>query len=193
MSKGNEREYVKRTHKDYSYAFKLSVVREVENGELGIKAAARKYGIQAHSTVTKAARSTLATEASLALSAGLFKTTSIPKFFANHNAFGVYTTAEANVSAASQFTTHIEGESVDAAMYGEFSMEEPYTAKAKIWTKFSNETEGTCQLGVYLLEDGIIAKQSGGADNQEHNHVLKGALSENLGTVLLKRVLLLMR
>lgn len=52
MSKGKEREYVKRTQKDYSYAFKLSVVREVENGELGIKAAARKYGIQAHSTVT---------------------------------------------------------------------------------------------------------------------------------------------
>lgn len=52
MSKDKEREYVKRTQKDYSYAFKLAVVKEVESGELGIKAAARKYGIQAHSTVT---------------------------------------------------------------------------------------------------------------------------------------------
>ena len=33
-------------------AFKLAVVREVERGELSIGAAARKYGIQNHSTVT---------------------------------------------------------------------------------------------------------------------------------------------
>lgn len=52
MTEEKENQYVKRTQKDYSYAFKLSVVREVESGELGIKAASRKYGIQAHSTVT---------------------------------------------------------------------------------------------------------------------------------------------
>lgn len=47
-----ENKYVKRTQRDYSHAFKLSVVAEVERGDLGIKAAARKYGIQSHSTVT---------------------------------------------------------------------------------------------------------------------------------------------
>lgn len=52
MNKETEDQYVKRTQKDYSYAFKLSVVAEVESGELGIKAAARKYGIQSHSTVS---------------------------------------------------------------------------------------------------------------------------------------------
>lgn len=52
MKEVKENEYVKRTQKDYSYAFKISVVKEVEIGELGIKAAARKYGIQSHSTVT---------------------------------------------------------------------------------------------------------------------------------------------
>lgn len=52
MKESKENQYVKRTQKDYSYAFKLSVVAEVESGELGIKAAARKYGIQSHSTVT---------------------------------------------------------------------------------------------------------------------------------------------
>jgi transposase len=45
-------EIVKRTQKDYSMSFKLQVVQEIERGELGIKAATRKYGIQAHSTVT---------------------------------------------------------------------------------------------------------------------------------------------
>ena len=45
-------EYVKRTQKDYSMSFKLGVVQEVELGEIGIKAVARKYGIQSHSTVT---------------------------------------------------------------------------------------------------------------------------------------------
>jgi transposase-like protein len=45
-------EYIKRTQKDYSLSFKLGVVEEIERGELGIKACARKYGIQSHSTVT---------------------------------------------------------------------------------------------------------------------------------------------
>lgn len=52
MKEQIETKYVKRTQKDYSYAFKLSVVQEVERGELGITAAARKYGIQNSSTVT---------------------------------------------------------------------------------------------------------------------------------------------
>ena len=51
MSNTNENEYVKRTQKDYSYAFKLQVVQEVESGQLGIKAAQRKYGIQGDATV----------------------------------------------------------------------------------------------------------------------------------------------
>ena len=46
-----ESEYIKRTQKDYTYAFKLQVVAEVENGEVGIKAAQRKYGIQGDSTI----------------------------------------------------------------------------------------------------------------------------------------------
>lgn len=52
MKEKEDYEYVKRTQKDYTMAFKLAVVQEVESGEIGIKAAARKYGIQAHSTVT---------------------------------------------------------------------------------------------------------------------------------------------
>ncbi len=38
--------YVKRTQRDYSYAFKIGVVREIEAGELSQAEAARKYGIQ---------------------------------------------------------------------------------------------------------------------------------------------------
>lgn len=52
MKEKTDNEYVKRTQKDYSYAFKLRIVEEIERGELGIKASARKYGIQSHSTVT---------------------------------------------------------------------------------------------------------------------------------------------
>jgi transposase len=52
MKQTNENQYIKRKQKDYSYAFKLALVQVVESGELGIKAAARKYGIQSHSTVT---------------------------------------------------------------------------------------------------------------------------------------------
>ena len=45
--------YYKRTQRDYSMSFKLSVVREVECGFIGVKAAMRKYGIQGHGTITE--------------------------------------------------------------------------------------------------------------------------------------------
>lgn len=43
--------YKKRTQKDYSMNFKLSVVQEVEQGHLSYKQAQTKYGIQGRSTV----------------------------------------------------------------------------------------------------------------------------------------------
>ena len=49
-SKGRET-YQKRTQKDYSLAFKLQVVEEVEKGSYTYKQAQRKYGIQGRSTV----------------------------------------------------------------------------------------------------------------------------------------------
>lgn len=45
--------YIKRTQRDYSLSFKLRVVREVDSGAIGVKAAARKYGIQGHGTITE--------------------------------------------------------------------------------------------------------------------------------------------
>ena len=41
----------KRTQRDYTLAFKLSVVDQVEKGELTYKEAQRRYGIQGRSTV----------------------------------------------------------------------------------------------------------------------------------------------
>ena len=41
----------RRSQRDYSLAFKLQVVSEVEKGELSYKQAQRKYGIQGRSTV----------------------------------------------------------------------------------------------------------------------------------------------
>lgn len=43
--------YVKRTQKDYTMSFKLSVVQEVESGLLSLAQARNKYGIQGKSTV----------------------------------------------------------------------------------------------------------------------------------------------
>ena len=43
--------YVKRTQRDYSFAFKLQVIGDVERGEMTYKEAQRKYGIQGRSTV----------------------------------------------------------------------------------------------------------------------------------------------
>jgi transposase len=41
----------KRTQRDYTLAFKLAVVDQVEKGELSYKAAQARYGIQGRSTV----------------------------------------------------------------------------------------------------------------------------------------------
>ena len=43
--------YVRRSQKDYSLAFKLQVVQEVERGESSVKGAQRKYGIQGSATL----------------------------------------------------------------------------------------------------------------------------------------------
>ncbi len=43
--------YIKRTQRDYTMSFKLSVVKEVESGQLSVTAAQRKYGVQGRSTV----------------------------------------------------------------------------------------------------------------------------------------------
>jgi len=53
MKKKSESSYLKRTQKNYSQSFKLQVVSEYENGELGVTALARKYGIQSTSTITR--------------------------------------------------------------------------------------------------------------------------------------------
>ena len=50
MNKGQFR-VPKRTQKDYSLAFKMQVVDEIEKGELSQRAASRKYGIQGTSTI----------------------------------------------------------------------------------------------------------------------------------------------
>jgi transposase len=42
----------KRTQRDYSVAFKLQVVGEIERGELNYDQAGRKYGIQGNTTVS---------------------------------------------------------------------------------------------------------------------------------------------
>lgn len=42
---------VKRTQRDYTLAFKLAVVEQVEKGELTYKEAQQRYGIQGRSTV----------------------------------------------------------------------------------------------------------------------------------------------
>ena len=52
MEEKSENKYVKRTCKDYTMAFKLQVVEEVESGLLGVNEAQRKYGIQGNGTVS---------------------------------------------------------------------------------------------------------------------------------------------
>lgn len=47
----DEQKKVRRSQRDYSLAFKLQVIYEVEKGDLSYKEAQQKYGIQGRSTV----------------------------------------------------------------------------------------------------------------------------------------------
>ena len=47
-----ENDYLKRTQKDYSMSFKLSIVAEIERGDLSVTGARKKYGIQGAQTIT---------------------------------------------------------------------------------------------------------------------------------------------
>lgn len=51
MTNIGNKDHFKRTQRDYSLAFKLQLVDEVEKGLLTYKQAQRKYGIQGRSTV----------------------------------------------------------------------------------------------------------------------------------------------
>lgn len=51
MENKGEKSYQRKTQKDYSLAFKLQVVDEVEKGHLTYRQSQRKYGIQGRSTV----------------------------------------------------------------------------------------------------------------------------------------------
>jgi Transposase. len=46
-----ENKYVKRTQRDYSMSFKLSVVHEFENSGISLGSLKRKYGIQGDATI----------------------------------------------------------------------------------------------------------------------------------------------
>lgn len=52
MKEKRESQYLKRTQRDYSYAFKMQVIQEIESGSIGVKAAQFKYGIQGNATIT---------------------------------------------------------------------------------------------------------------------------------------------
>lgn len=45
MNQETDHQDIKRSQKTYGLSFKLEVVQKVESGEIGIKAATRKYGI----------------------------------------------------------------------------------------------------------------------------------------------------
>ena len=51
MENIGSKDHLKLTQKDYSLAFKLQLVNEVEKGHLTYKQAQRKYGIQGRTTV----------------------------------------------------------------------------------------------------------------------------------------------
>jgi transposase len=51
MTKSGKINYTKRSQRDYSLAFKLQLVQEIEQGRLSVRSACEMYGIQSYSTV----------------------------------------------------------------------------------------------------------------------------------------------
>ena len=53
MEKDQQLRYVKRTQKDYTMAFKLQIVREIEQGRTSISQVKKDYAIQSRSTIVQ--------------------------------------------------------------------------------------------------------------------------------------------
>ena len=51
MEETLNQQYVKRTQRDYTMSFKLSVVQEIESGAISVTAATKKYGVQGKTTI----------------------------------------------------------------------------------------------------------------------------------------------
>jgi transposase-like protein len=51
MQQKQEKQYIKRTQKDYTQTLKLQIVAQIERGELSTDQAQKNYGIQSRSTV----------------------------------------------------------------------------------------------------------------------------------------------
>ena len=51
MINTSKKDFTKRTQKDYSLAFKIQIVDEIEKGLITYKQSQKKYGIQGRSTV----------------------------------------------------------------------------------------------------------------------------------------------
>jgi len=53
MEKDQQLRYVKRTQKDYTMAFKLQIVQEIEQGRISISQVKKDYAIQSRSTIVQ--------------------------------------------------------------------------------------------------------------------------------------------
>ncbi|MCB0736721.1 MAG: Omp28-related outer membrane protein, partial [Bacteroidetes bacterium] len=111
---------------------------------------------------------------------------SIPKFFANDEAFGVYTPLSANVDYATQKVEEFEAKEVVAGLYGEYKISEDKKVDATVYTKFFSDIDGTYKIGVYVMENGIVNYQNGIGQDHVHDHLVRSAVSGILGTSLPK-------
>ena len=99
----------------------------------------------------------------------------------NHRGF--YTSASANNSAADADINAIKAKIPEVGL-GAFASKSGNTITVKTKSVFYNAVSATRYIGVYLLEDGVLALQqmsTGTAQTTEHNNVVRATANSSTG------------
>lgn len=112
----------------------------------------------------------------------------VPRIYVNDQGLWHLDT-ERNVEDVYKYMKEVEEQPVMAGIYGEYEL--PFAARAtcSLWVKFfqpyNQKESGELRMAVYLLEDGLIARQAASrAEEIPHSHLIIEPATAGLGTLL---------
>lgn len=118
----------------------------------------------------------------------VLNTRRIPRLYVNDQGLWHMDT-ERNVEDVYKYIKEVEEAPVMAGIYGEYELPFASRATCSLWVKFFqpyNQTEsGELRMAVYLLEDGLIARQAASLSvDIPHDHLIIEPVTATLGTLM---------
>ena len=106
-----------------------------------------------------------------------FNVSGQPRFILNNTDQGVSSGNSATKRTAVQETVNANAELAPLANTGIIATLDGNTISVQTKTRFFQEASGDYFLGLYIVEDGVIADQSGQGNNTSHSNILRTAFT----------------